>query len=190
MKGVYNLARSFSGRHIWDVTSSVFVILILVLAIALVSTRLAGFQIFTIMSGSMEPDYPVGSLAYIKPVDTSTLTQGDVITFINGPNSVVTHRIVEVIHESDATGVEVLKFRTQGDANNSPDGSLVHYQNVIGTPSFIIPLLGYVSWFLQRPPGIYFAIIAGTFLISLIIIPYVAKPRGKEPAVRQTKSQS
>ena len=45
------------------------VAIIAMVAVVLVGLRLAGFRTFTVMSGSMDPEYPVGSLIYVKPVD-------------------------------------------------------------------------------------------------------------------------
>ena len=90
------------------------VIAAVLLAIALVGARLFGFKVFTVLSGSMEPKYPVGSLIYVKKVDYTTLKSGDVITFMLDENTVATHRIVEVV--PDQEDPSVIRFRTKGDA--------------------------------------------------------------------------
>lgn len=139
------------------------------LVVALVGVRLAGLQVFTVLSGSMEPNYHVGSLIYVKDVDYKELEPGDVITFMLDEDTVATHRIVEVVpDESDA---EVLRYRTKGDANDSVDGELVHYKNVIGTPIFTIPGLGYFADYIQHPPGMYVMIAGGAVLLILIFLP-------------------
>ena len=168
-------------RHILNWASNIFVIIVLALSIFLVVFRLLGFNLYTVMSGSMEPAYPVGALIYTKTVDPQTLKEGDVITFMNDETTIVTHRIIEVVTETTPSGEQILKFRTKGDANNTPDGKLVHYKNILGTPVFTIPLLGYVANFLQRPPGIYIAIIIGTFLITTIIFQIVLKRKEAPP---------
>ena len=87
--------------------------------------------------------YHVGALIYVKEVDYRELESGDVITFMLDEDTVATHRIVEVVpDEEDAS---VIRFRTKGDANTAEDGGLVHYKNVIGTPVFTIPYLGYLA---------------------------------------------
>ena len=65
----------------------------------------------------------------------------------------------------------MIRFRTKGDANEAEDGSLVHYKNVIGTPIFSIPYLGYIADYIQHPPGMYIAISAGAVLLLLVFIP-------------------
>lgn len=69
-------------KKIWNIITSVIVALAVLLAVALVGVRLAGLQVFTVLSGSMEPNYHVGSLIYVKNVDYKELESGDVITFM------------------------------------------------------------------------------------------------------------
>ena len=156
-------------KKVWNAITTVLVILIVILAILLVGVRLAGFRVFTVLSGSMEPTYHVGSLIYVKDVDYRQLEAGDVITFMLDENTVATHRIIQVVPDEDEP--EVLRFATQGDANDAPDGTLVHYKNVIGTPVFTIPKLGYVANYIQNPPGTYIAISGAAILLLLMFLP-------------------
>ena len=156
-------------KKIWDIITTVLVGIVVLLAVLLVGARVIGLQVFTVLSGSMEPAYHTGSLIYVKEVDTFDLEAGDVITFMLNEDTVATHRIVEVV--PDETDSSVIRFRTKGDANNVEDGSLVHYKNVIGTPVFTIPYLGYVASYIQKPPGMYVAIAAGAFIFMLSFIP-------------------
>ena len=128
-----------------------------------VGARVVGLQVFTVLSGSMEPTYHTGSLIYVKEVDPYTITEGQPITFMLDEDTVATHRVVGIVpDEEDPT---VIRFRTKGDANDAEDGGLVHYKNVIGTPVFSIPYLGYVADYIQHPPGMYVAISAGAVLL-------------------------
>ena len=174
-------------QRFWYLSSSAIVAIILAFAVMLVAVRLFGFQMFTVTSGSMEPNYPVGALIYTSPVDAATIKEGDVITFMNNETTIVTHRVVEVVEETGTNG-KVLRFRTKGDVNNTSDGKLVHYKNVIGKPIVTIPMLGYVAYYLQRPPGLYISLIVCTFLISLIIIPYFIKFKGKEQLAKEVET--
>ena len=156
-------------KKVWNAITTVLVILIVILAVLLVGVRLAGFRVFTVLSGSMEPTYHVGSLIYVKDVDYRQLEAGDVITFMLDENTVATHRIIQVVPDEDEP--EVLRYATQGDANDAPDGTLVHYKNVIGTPVFTIPKLGYVANYIQNPPGTYIAISGAAILLLLMFLP-------------------
>ena len=161
------MTRTF--KKIWKCITSVLVALVVIVALLLVGARLAGLQVFTVLSGSMEPAYHVGSLIYVKDVDPFELESGDVITFMLDENTVATHRIVEVVPDEEDDSV--VRFRTKGDANENVDGSLVHYKNVIGSPVFTIPYLGYAVSYIQNPPGTYVAISAGAILLLLVFLP-------------------
>ncbi len=153
----------------WNAMTTILVALVAVLAILLAGVRLVGFQVFSVLSGSMEPTYHTGSLIYVKEVDYTQLGEGDVITFMLSEDTVATHRIMGVV--PDEYEPASLRYRTKGDANEVEDGKLVHYKNVIGTPVFTIPYLGYVADFIQNPPGTYIAISAGALLLLLVFLP-------------------
>ena len=57
-----------SIRKTWNVISSILVALVVLLALLLVGARLFGLQVYTVLSGSMEPTYHTGSLIYVKKV--------------------------------------------------------------------------------------------------------------------------
>ncbi|MBR2725769.1 signal peptidase I [Candidatus Saccharibacteria bacterium] len=154
------------------------VILVSIFALTLVGMRITGFRTFTVMSGSMEPEYPVGAMIYVKPVDYKSLKVGDVISFVaNNDKTVVTHRIDEIkVDENDS---EVWRFKTKGDANNTADAGLVHYKNVIGTPIIAIPYIGYLAHNIQQPPGIYIALVVGTLLLAWTFLPGTLEGRRK-----------
>ncbi|MBR5252009.1 MAG: signal peptidase I [Oscillospiraceae bacterium] len=158
-----------TAKKIWDIFTTLLVVLVALLAVLLVGMRFVGFNVFTVLSGSMEPEYPTGSIIYTKEVDYTRLKEGDVITFMISEDMVATHRIVGIV--PDDTDPTVLRFRTKGDANETEDGTLVHYKNIVGTPVFKIPYLGYVASYIQNPPGTYVAIGAAAFILMLAFIP-------------------
>ena len=174
-------------KKIWNWISGVLVGIVVLLAIALVGVRLIGLEPYVVLSGSMEPTYHVGSLIYVKDVDPYELESGDVITFMLDEDTVATHRIVEVVpDENDST---VVRFKTKGDANAAEDGSLVHYKNVIGSPVFTIPQLGYVANYIQNPPGTYIAISAGAILLLLVFLPDLFGSDDEEKKQKQKKKR-
>ena len=174
-------------KKIWNWISGVLVGIVVLLAIALVGVRLIGLEPYVVLSGSMEPTYHVGSLIYVKDVDPYELESGDVITFMLDEDTVATHRIVEVVpDENDST---VVRFKTKGDANDAEDGSLVHYKNVIGSPVFTIPQMGYVANYIQNPPGTYIAISAGAILLLLVFLPDLFGSDDEEKKQKQKKKR-
>ena len=174
-----------SIKKIWNAFTTVLVTLVVIGAVLLVGVRLVGFDVYTVLSGSMEPTYHTGSVIYVKDVDYTELEAGDVITFMLDEDTVATHRIVEVVpDEEDAS---VLRYRTKGDANAAEDGGLVHYKNVIGSPVFSIPYLGFVANYIQNPPGTYVAISGGALLLLLVFLPDLFKK--EEPKEKPAKSK-
>ena len=162
-----------SIKKAWNVVSSILVALVVILALLLVGARLVGLQVFTVLSGSMEPTYHTGSLIYVKKVDPYTIKEGQPITFMLDENTVATHRVVGIVpDEEDAS---VIRFRTKGDANDAEDGTLVHYKNVVGTPVFTIPYLGYFSNWITHAPGKYIAITAAVVFLILLFLPDMLK---------------
>lgn len=144
--------------------SNVFVAFIVVLAVVLVGVRLIGFDVYVVLSGSMEPTYQTGSVIWVQKCGADDVEVGDSITFhLNGHQQAATHRVVE-------KNVEEGYFVTKGDANEAADGSPTRFEDLIGKPVFSVPGLGYFVSFIQRPPGIYFAIAAGVLVVALIIV--------------------
>ena len=174
-------------KKIGNVVTTVLVVAVVLLAIALAGVRLFGLQVYTVLSGSMEPAYHVGALLYDKKVDPAQLGPGDVITFMLDEDTIVTHRIVEVV--PDEEDPSVIRFRTKGDANDAEDGSLVHYKNVVGTPVFSIPRLGYVANYIQHPPGMYVAISGCAILVLLTFLPDLFADEEKVPPKEKKKSK-
>ena len=156
-------------RKIWNVVYSVIVAVVVLLAVAFVGVRVVGLQPFTVLSGSMEPTYHTGSLIYVKSVEPQDVHVGDPITFVLNEDLVVaTHRVIEIDAENE-------RFYTKGDANESADGSPVHFNNLIGVPVFTIPLLGYVANFVINPPGMYIALAGVAVLLLLTFVPDLIK---------------
>lgn len=154
---------------LWNIVSTILVVLIVILAILLGGVRLVGLRPFAVLSGSMEPAYHVGSLIYVKACDPADVEVGDPITFVLDEDlNVATHRVIEIDAENQ-------HFYTKGDANNAPDGAPVYFKNLIGRPVFTIPYLGYFSNWITNPPGMYIGIAAAGVFLILLFLPDVLK---------------
>lgn len=148
--------------------STVLVIVLVALAVALVGVRIFGIQVFTVLSGSMEPTYHVGSVIYVKDVDPAELRVGDAVTFELGADASATHRIVAIV--PDEQDPQTLRFQTKGDANDMVDAALVGFDDVIGKPVFTIPGLGYLADFIQSKAGRYICIVVVALVILLTVL--------------------
>ena len=159
-----------------NIITTMLVVIEVLLAVLLVGVRLVGLQPYTVLSGSMEPTYHTGSLIYVKEVEPEEVKVGQPITFVLNEDLVVaTHRVVEINEENQ-------HFYTKGDANESVDGSPVHFKNLIGVPVFSIPYLGYLSNYIQNPPGMYVAIAAGAMLLLMMFLPELLGAWKKKPS--------
>ena len=173
-----------SRKKAWNIISGILAALIMLLALLLVGARIVGLRVYTVLSGSMEPTYHTGALIYVKKVDPYNIKAGQPITFMLDENTIATHRVVGIVPDEEDPAV--IRFRTKGDANEAEDGALVHYKNVIGTPVFSIPYLGYVADYIQHPPGMYVAISAGAILLLLVFIPDIfADDKTKEKSKKK-----
>ena len=99
--------------------------------------RAFGYEIYTVISGSMEPAIPTGSLVYVKYIQPEEIQTEDVIAFYgtDADGSIVTHRVVS---NSAAMG----NFITKGDANSDNDMNPIPYANYIGKVQLSVPKLG------------------------------------------------
>jgi signal peptidase len=115
------------------------------------------YKLFTVQSGSMEPNIHTGSLIFVKPEkDYST---GDIVTRkTTDPKVTITHRISS---KEEKNGKTI--FHTKGDANNGEDMENVAEGDIIGKEIFKIPYLGYPVGYAKTSQG----------LILLIVIPAV-----------------
>ena len=52
-------------KKIWNVITVTAVALIVIFAVLLVGVRIAGLEVFSVLSGSMEPKYSTGDLLYV-----------------------------------------------------------------------------------------------------------------------------
>ncbi len=126
-----------------------------------------------VMTGSMEPDLPVGSLLIIKPAEYDEIKIGDDITFVRDRNlTLVTHRVI-------AKDDETQKITTQGIANNSADNP-TSYGNVVGKVIFSIPYVGYFVIWTSDLKG---KIICGIIIVALVALSILfSKPESEENA--------
>ena len=168
-------------KKILNTITTIIVVMVAIFAVMLVGVRLFGLQVFFVLSGSMEPECPVGSLIYVRKVDYKELKVDDTIAFFLDEDTVATHRIVKVL--VDEEDPNTIRFLTKGDTNDDPDAKAVHCKNVIGTLVLAIPYLGYVSNYIQNPPGMYVAISAGAILMVLVFLPDLfMDDKKKQPA--------
>ena len=158
-------------RKICGFLSTILLIVLFALAALLIGPNLLGMKSLAVLSGSMEPKIPVGSIVYIDDAEPSTLQTGDVITYNLG-GTMVTHRVVDV-------DVEKQSIITKGDANEVEDGAPVAFSQVVGKMKMHVPYLGYISIYIRTPLGIAAACGVLIVVVLLTFLPEVFKKEEK-----------
>ena len=166
-------------KKICGFLSTILLIVLFALAVLLIGPNLLGMKSLAVLSGSMEPKIPVGSIVYIDDVEPETLQKDDVITYSIGGGTMVTHRVVEV----DTTNQTIT---TKGDANEVQDANPVAFSQVVGKMKMHVPYLGYISIYIRTPLGIAAACGILIIVVLLTFLPEVFK---KEEEVSQNNKK-
>ena len=134
-----------------SIAGTICVVLVILAAFPFTLPRIFGIEIYGILTGSMDPACPTGSLVYVKSVNPESLQEKDIVTFQKG-NLVITHRVVK----NDVQKEELI---TKGDANNANDIQPVAYKQIKGKVALTVPLLGYLALRLNSAAGISVCVI-------------------------------
>lgn len=130
------------------VLGTLLLVLLVAACLPLTVPRLFGYQIYSVVSGSMEPAIPTGSLVYIGGPEAAEVQEGDVIAFYGSgeTGSIITHRVVE-------NRVLMGEFVTKGDANPQEDLTPIPYACYIGRVACSVPRAGALAELLTGPAG-------------------------------------
>jgi signal peptidase I len=135
------------------------------IAVVVVIPRLTHSQAMTVLSGSMTPGIPVGSIVVVRPVDPDQLRVGDVATYQAEPRKpvYVTHRVADISHVGGRT-----TFTFKGDANRGPDVDPVVPGQIRGQLWFHVPFLGTIRDDLKTGAGMTIALtlLLGGYAVS------------------------
>lgn len=132
-----------TGRLLAAGSAAFALLLLLVVGVGPHSGR---YQFLTVLSGSMRPNMPEGSVVLSTPTSAHALRVGDVITYRIPVEDrrVVTHRVIEVVEP----GV----VRTQGDGNRDPDTWVARLQGQqVWQARVAIPKVGFALERLRQP---------------------------------------
>jgi signal peptidase len=122
--------------------------LVLVAIAATALPAVWGWHTYVVLSGSMAPTIPMGSLVVTRPVALGEVQLADVISFArrDAPDMVITHRVVAKLQRGSE-----LQLSTQGDANNTADSWTVGAADRVERVQFHLPYLGYAVNAAARP---------------------------------------
>ncbi|WP_373600100.1 signal peptidase I [Paraclostridium bifermentans] len=130
------------------IVNIVVIFIVGILALNLMTTKsdklfkLIGFRSYTVLSGSMEPEFYPGDLVIAQHKDKADIKVNDIVTYRDNEGIIITHRIIEKTNEG---------YITKGDNNNVKDADILKDQDIIGEVKFSIPKVGYVMNFLSNP---------------------------------------
>jgi signal peptidase len=147
-------------KKVWNIVTTLILVLMIGIVAAMYVPGFFGIKPMVVLSGSMEPVYPVGSLLYVNEKHTTNIQVGNVITFYLDEKTLVTHRVVAV-DQANKT------YTTKGDANKVADASPVAFSNVLGEPVVDIPKLGFFADKLSSKSGKIIYITAIIFFVML-----------------------
>lgn len=138
------------------------------LVVVAVLPRTTDAVAMTVLTGSMTPTIPAGSMILVRPVDPGTLQVGDIATYQEqeGVDTYITHRVVGVRERAGET-----RYVFQGDANPGPDLQAVRPGAVRGEVWFHVPYLGSTKESLGGPAGVgllAMLLLAGFALTQLV----------------------
>lgn len=120
-------------RPLWALGAVAALVLVVMLTVG-------GWQPVVLLSDSMAPAAPAGSLLLAREVDPVDVTVDDVVTVpLPSGEGRVTHRVVEVDRDDGVTWV-----RLQGDANAVPDAGRVALAGPTLRTVAVVPVLGRV----------------------------------------------
>ncbi len=126
----------------------------------------APFGLYTIISGSMEPNVDIYDVVIAVDQDVSKIKVGDIITFIStwevNFGYTVTHRVVGIAKTENGE----IQLTTKGDNNQSADGGVVTQKNLVGKVVGRLPQLGRLQFFLATKMGWFLVV----FIPAVIII--------------------
>ena len=143
--------------------------------------RFFGCQIYSVVSGSMEPSIPVGSLVYIKAVAPEDVQEGDVAAFYGAVDSasIITHRVVE-------NRTFMGELITKGDANQEEDINPVSYEQFIGRVEHSFPRLGALAELFTSHVG---KIAAGGLIGAAVLLHLLANVLEWEPGRKAAEAR-
>ena len=126
------------------------------------------FGLYTIISGSMEPNIHVYDVVVaLGEDDVSKIKVGDVITFIStwdvNEGLVVTHRVISI----DKNSKGEYELTTKGDNNPIVDPTSVATDDIYGKVMFKIPKLGYLQRFFAKPINFLLGILIPAMIVLI-----------------------
>ena len=145
-----------------NILGTLILVVVILVSVPLAVPRFLGYEAYNVITGSMEPTIPVGSVVYVERVEPESVLPDDIIAFYR-EDEVVTHRAVENHYLYD-------EIVTKGDANESNDINPVKYGEFIGKVRWHFPLVGnYLSVYSSQVTKLYLLCLAACGVLFNIL---------------------
>jgi signal peptidase len=159
------------------------------LVVGVVVPRATGATPYVILTSSMRPSLPPGTIVIARPVDPGTIGVGDVITYQvrSGEPETVTHRVETVAF----TTAGEYQFTTRGDSNSMPDEAPVREIQVRGEVWYAIPWVGRATSVIDNHQRQLLGWLLGGGLFGYAALAYAGalRDRGRRQVERRTADE-
>lgn len=161
------------------IVTIIILIILLVILIQRVSNNkisLGGYQVYSIITGSMEPKYKVGDVILVKEVDLNQIKKGDDLTYQgkegNFSGKIVSHQVIGINKSHDG-----YSFRTKG-INNPIEDPIVKEDQVLGIATYKFIILSFIGRIMSTAIGYFGLFVFVIILVSIQIVKIIFN--GKE----------
>ncbi|MBQ7104428.1 MAG: signal peptidase I [Bacilli bacterium] len=141
------------------------------------SGTIMGYRLYTIATGSMEPELTVGDVILVEETKFEDLKVKDVITYeskVAGMEGmIVTHRIIDM-------NTETKELITRGDANDADD-PLITFDQVQGKVTYKFMIISLLTKLVRNKVGFYFLVFVPLVLVIFLeIADVVTQPKDED----------
>ena len=147
------------------ILGTIIVIMVIFMCIPFVVPKVIGVNVYEVVTSSMAPELPVGSVVYVQTCKADEVLVGDIISFYVGTDeeNIISHRVVEtsVGEQGD------FFFITKGDANSDIDDVPVDIKHFVGKVKFKINNISWLVRLFDTSTGII--VLIGLIIISLCL---------------------
>jgi signal peptidase len=164
---------------LWLPVAALAIAVLLPLAVLFGSAFLLGMRFQPLESGSMEPRFPMGSLALVAPIDAEEVEAGMTIVFTDplDPSRLIAHRAIKPLPGDPPA------WQTKGDANAGADSLPVYASMVRGRVAWSIPGLGSIVTAVRGGPAVVLLVgLPLTLLVATELFDLQRKRRSPSPA--------
>ena len=182
VKNKLNHALKITCQGLWYLTVALLLLVLVSVSVAKLRhevPQIAGYSVFRITTGSMEPTIPTGTYILTRKTPAEDIAPGQIITFYSEDPAIAgmpnTHRVVKV-----AEG-EPRSFVTRGDANLINDELTVKEDQIIGRyVCSLTRITAFVNFFMRKFVLIAMLVVQGICVVLMLVTVKRKRPKAEE----------